>query len=340
MAERVLEIQHFLSSSGWGGSNLVPLAGDASARRYLRLKNSAGGKAVLMDAPRSREPEITAFVDIANFLGGLGFSPPRILAADPARGLILMEDFGDAIYARQIGADPSSETRLYTAAVDVLIALDGAETPDFLREFDVATMAKKTRPAFEWYKLPSGTTGSSQFGEFYAELETLVKHLVPSTRSVLLRDFHAENLIWLSDRKGLRQVGLLDFQDAMIGPPGYDLVSLLQDARRDVEPALAGRMIERFCIATGRDEEEFRAIYCTLGAQRSLRILGVFARLCIAHGKPQYVDLIPRVWRHLKTCLAHPELRRIARLLEHDLPEPTPEYLRKLKTQCPPHPTL
>jgi len=340
MDERPLIVQEFLDSAGWKGSDVNPLAGDASARRYFRLIDTLGDTAVLMDAPNSGDVEIGAFVNVAKFLSGLGLSAPRIFAADANRGFVLMEDLGDAQIARLLVDDPDAEYRIYSPAVDVLVELDSADPPDFLKSFDSATMAQKTRPAFEWYSGALQTSSNAAINEVIAELEKLLKKYTPKTKTVLLRDFHAENLIWLPDRKGLRQVGLLDFQDAMVGPPGYDLVSLLQDARRDVSPASSARMIARFCAATKRDEDAFKPTYFSLGAQRSLRIIGVFARLCIAYGKPQYVDLIPRVWGHLKNCLAQPELQGLDRLLRSIVPEPTPENLQRLKAKCPPRPIL
>jgi hypothetical protein len=154
-----------------------------------------------------------------------------------------------------------------------------------------------------------------------------------------LRDFHAENLVWLPDRAGVARVGLLDFQDAEAGHPAYDLVSLLKDARRDLAPGLEQEMIDRFLSRTGCDPERFAAAYAALGAQRNLRILGVFARLSMHFGKPHYVDLIPRVWAHLTASLRHPALAPLARRVADDLPEPTPDILASLKEQCATVPT-
>ncbi len=149
-----------------------------------------------------------------------------------------------------------------------------------------------------------------------------------------LRDYHAENLIWLPGRKGPTRVGLLDFQDAFLGHPAYDLVSLLQDARRDVAPQVEAQMIARFCARTGHETARFSAAYALLGAQRNLRILGVFTRLALQAGKPQYLALIPRVWGHVTRNLAHPELAALRDTVAATLPEPTPEALERIAEQC------
>jgi aminoglycoside/choline kinase family phosphotransferase len=164
--------------------------------------------------------------------------------------------------------------------------------------------------------------------------DLLARHT--KARAVLIqRDYHAENLLWLADRDGVARVGLLDFQDAMAGHRAYDLVSLLQDARRDVPPAIEELMIDRYLRVTGENEQAFRTAYAALGAQRNLRILGVFARLATDYGKPHYVDLIPRVWEFVQRNLANPALDRVVDLLADALPEPTPENLQILKDKCP-----
>lgn len=152
-----------------------------------------------------------------------------------------------------------------------------------------------------------------------------------ATPVLIQRDYHAENLLWLPEREGIERVGLLDFQDAMSGHPAYDLVSLLQDARRDVAPEVEEAMIIRYLEKSGFDDSSYRAAYAVLGVQRNLRILGVFARLGQDHGKPHYVDLIPRVWNHLIRDLDHPALAPVAEKLRAELPEPTPENLERLK---------
>ncbi len=321
MSEHEARIAGFLAAAGWAGATPEPLAGDASARRYVRLRRASGETAVLMDDPPGPGQKTGAFLAVGAYLRGLGLSPPDILAADQAAGLVLLEDLGDALYARI--AAPGLEQCLYEAAVDVLVVLDGAVRPEFAPEFDIVTMCEQTAPAYEWYRgLLPDARGERHIGAFRAELETVFRRTLPERRTILLRDYHAENLIWLPKRNGIRRVGLLDFQDAMTGPPGYDLVSLLLDARRDVPGPLVDAMIARFARGTGTDEAALRAAFAAMGVQRNLRILGVFARLARRDGKRRYLAFIPRVWAHVTACLAHPDLADLAAIVAGDFPAP------------------
>jgi aminoglycoside/choline kinase family phosphotransferase len=171
-------------------------------------------------------------------------------------------------------------------------------------------------------------------GSFLAALEAALRAHADGPRVLILRDYHAENLLWLPGRKGLARVGILDFQLGQLGQPGYDLVSLLQDARRDVAVATEAAMIARFVAATGVEAEAFAAQYAVLGAQRALRILGIFARLCLVAGKPGYLPLIPRVWDQLQRNLAHPALADLGAICQDVLPDPTPETLSRIASQC------
>jgi len=320
----------FLAATDWAEASRRPLAGDASNRRYERLQRDDGQTAVLMDAPPDKGEDIAPFTRIARWLTDQGLSAPRLLAADAAHGFLLLEDLGDALYARVLDSRPDLEGPLYNAAIDTLIAMQRAEPPA-LPVYDAGMMAGLSALAFTRYG--AGVTGATDTAITDA-FETRFQHILDSVacgpRVLIHRDYHAENLVWLSDRAGLARVGLLDFQDAMLGHPAYDLVSLLQDARRDVPPEIEDHMIARCLALTGMDGDRFGAAYAALGAQRNLRILGVFARLSLDHGKPHYLDLMPRVWRHLMRNLEHPVLRPVADIISHKLPAPTPENLARL----------
>ncbi|MFC6688916.1 aminoglycoside phosphotransferase family protein [Jhaorihella thermophila] len=335
MADRDSLIADFLSRTAWAGARRAPLAGDASNRRYERLTDPATGRtAVLMDAPPVKGEDVRPFVRIAQFLRGAGLSAPEIFAEDTVYGFLLLEDLGDDLFARVLERRPDLENSLYEAGIDVLAALHAVDPPD-LPSYDPALMSELAALAFDKYR--SGVVGDANDGiraEFVARFRQLLEHAATPERPVLIqRDYHAENLLWLPERSGPARVGLLDFQDAMLGHPAYDLVSLLQDARRDVPPAIETAMIDRFVTRTGADRAAFLPAYAVLGAQRNLRILGVFARLGMEHGKPHYVDLIPRVWRLLQHDLDHPALDPVATLLRAALPEPTPDNLQRLKRQ-------
>ena len=335
MPERDAKIAAFAADAGWGTAERRPLAGDASNRRYLRLIRPDGARAVLMDAPASRGEDVRPFAAIARYLRGLGLSAPALLAEDAEDGLLLLEDLGDALYARVLARDPAREETLYCAATDLLVELHRHAPPAGLATYGPAPMADLAALAVDWYRF--GITGGAEAGLRARLCELLQTHLaaLPGLDGVLIqRDYHAENLLWLPERADVARVGLLDFQDAMRGHRAYDLVSLLQDARRDVSPATADAMLARYIAATGAEAEDFSAAFHWLGAQRNLRILGVFARLGLRDGKPQYIDLIPRVWAHLQTDLRHPGLAPLAALLAEALPPPDTGALATLRAGC------
>jgi aminoglycoside/choline kinase family phosphotransferase len=334
MTDRAQCLSDFIAASGWQDAANRPLAGDASNRRYLRLRHAGGARAVLMDAPADRGEDVGAFTRIARHLSGLGLSAPRILAEDGAQGFLLLEDLGDRLFARVLETEPEAETALYEAATDVLVELHRHPAPAALATYAPDLMADMAALAFDWYAQGGHGAESPAGAAFHAEMQSLLAQHAAPADVLIQRDFHAENLIWLPERTGVARVGLLDFQDAMRGHPAYDLVSVLQDARRDVPPTVEAAMIDRYVAATGLDAEAFITAYHCLGAQRNLRILGVFARLCLRDGKVQYVDLIPRVWGLLQRDLAHPALRGIAAHVQDSLPAPEPSVLLRLKERC------
>ena len=321
----------FLAGAGWGGAEVSPLAGDASTRAYFRVALD-GNTAILMDAPGGQERIIDAFLSISAFLRTEGFSAPEIFAVDQTRGFVLMEDLGDVLFAGVLVQDSAEELPLYEAAVDVLIALEKSTPPDGMNLFTPQEMVEQASLVFETYCAFAGRgCEAGKKAEVLRQLETVLTGYSGGRSTLLLRDYHAENLIWLPQRKGHARVGLLDFQDAMIGPPGYDLISLLLDARRDVSTDVADAMVTRFAEGTGRNIDTLRAGLAAIGVQRNLRILGVFARLALQSGKPSYVDLIPRVWGHVQSCLRHPALSDLASALDGLLPEPDAAVLDRLR---------
>jgi aminoglycoside/choline kinase family phosphotransferase len=321
MAERGPLIAEFLARSGWGGGARRPLAGDASFRRYERVERG-GVKAVLMDAPPDRE-DVRPFVFVARHLKGLGYSAPEVLAADEEAGLLLLEDLGDDSYSRLLdGNGGGDETLLYQAAVDLLADLHRASAPPGIPPYDDALLLEEAELLTDWY-MPA-RHGAPTPPRVKAEYRALWLSLFASARGgpevMVLRDYHADNLIWLPGRGGLARVGILDFQDAVRGPAAYDLVSLLEDARREVPAPFAEAMIQRYLAATGVEPEPFRAAYAILGAQRNAKIVGIFTRLWKRDGKPAYLDLIPRVWGLLERDLEHPALAPMKAWLERHVP--------------------
>jgi N-acetylmuramate 1-kinase len=332
MPDRATLSQAFLDHIGWGAADRRFLAGDASDRSYDRL-TKGHETAVLMDAPPGKGDDPATFIAIAAHLAGLGLSPPRILAKDLQNGFLLLEDLGDALFARLVAQDAQREAPLYAVATDVLVHLQQHPAPSGLPDLSAQDWADAAGFAVDWYAF-AVTGQAADSTAFRHAVADLMAQYADGPRVMILRDYHAENLLWLPDRAGVARVGLLDFQLAQMGQPGYDLVSLLQDARRDVTTDTETAMIRRFVGATGVDMAPFATAYAVLGAQRALRILGVFARLCLKSGKPGYLPLLPRVWGQLQRNLAHPALAPLARICHDTLPDPTPDAIARIGAQC------
>jgi len=328
--ERNILATNFLAGSGWGTAVRTDLAGDASMRRYERLRAPSGETAILMDASPETNTDISPFVTVAQHLTGIGLSAPQIFGEDTASGFLLLEDLGDDLFTRIIPDAPKMERPLYRAATDLLITLHQSGTPS-LTLFGPELMAEQASLVFDtWVAAITGTNDTGVSEVFRARFQDLLFEATQGEPVMILRDYHAENLIWLPDRSGVARVGLLDFQDAMLAHPAYDLVSLLQDVRRDVPAAVEQAMVDRYLTHSGQDDHDFRTAYVVLGVQRNLRILAVFARLASTYGKPFYANLIPRTWAHLMRGLEHPALAPIASTLNETLPRPTASNLQKL----------
>ncbi|WP_120499994.1 aminoglycoside phosphotransferase family protein [Roseovarius sp. EL26] len=327
-------LNNFITHSGWSEAEISMVAGDASNRKYFRLRQHDNTTAIIMDAPPEKGEDVRPFVNISTHLSGLGFSAPRILAQDDTAGFLLLEDLGDDLFARVLKNDLSKENRLYSAATTLLADLHTHPTPEGLGAYSPAVMADLAALAFDWYLTQADKKNNAAAQEFRQKMQQVLEDYAPDTNVLIQRDYHAENLLWLPDRNGTARVGLLDYQDALKGHRAYDLVSLLQDARRDVSPQVQQAMLEQYISQTDVNDTKFRNAYYCLGAQRNLRIVGVFARLCVRDGKAHYVDLIPRVWAHLMRDLDHPAMADVATLVRDTLPSPTLETLQRLKDKC------
>lgn len=339
------QLSNFLETAGWNHAQQFPLAGDASARRYLRLQHQdSGATAILMRAPPLPDDSTARFVSIARHLKAKGIATPEIMAEQSDLGLVLLEDLGDALIARIISRDPKREAALYSAAVDQLIQLATVPVTPDLPVQTADSLTDQIDLVADWYlaaSLKSDTPAPLNAAKtaLQSALHPLLDAVfAPPTKPVFVhRDYHAENLLWQDGDPAF--IGLIDFQDAMAGAPGYDLISLLEDARRDLSADLRAPLIARYADALGLAPDDFTRNLSVLAAQRNLRILGVFARLCLHFNKPHYVDLIPRVWTHLQNDIAHPDLADLAQVVHKVLPPPSPEFLESLKSRCGTHPT-
>lgn len=356
MTTREELIRAFLDEAGWGDARRGPLAGDASTRRYERLAGPRG-EAVLMDWPRAPEVPLPSgqrsysevahlavdcgpFVAVDDYLRELGLTAPAILARDLDAGLLLLEDLGDAVLGGILdrGEGPAGEPldEIYRASIDALIVLQAAGAPARLPlgagvehvvpAFDDGVFRAELDVLLDWYfPVELGRDAPADLRAEYHGIWTGLRPLIDAGRPTLfLRDFHSPNIIWLGQRQGVARIGLIDFQDALIGSRAYDVVSFLQDARRDVPPAREQAMLDYYVARassdlSGFDAAEFRASYAALGAERALRLIGLWPRLLKRDGKPQYMAHMPRTMDYLKRNLAHPALAPLAAWVETHL---------------------
>jgi aminoglycoside/choline kinase family phosphotransferase len=310
-------LDEFLEEAGWGGARVEPLPGDASFRRYFRVRKG-DSNAMLMDAPPPHE-DPGPFLHVGKWLCAHGLRAPAIYAEQPERGLVLIEDFGDDRMRDWLDANPKAEEPTYARAIDALVELHKRPAGPF-EPYDMAVYQREAGLFVEWYcpamQLDVDATG------YRAAWDSALAPMLPRQEPgvTVLRDYHAENIMLLADG----DQGLIDFQDALVGHPAYDLVSLLQDARRDVAPELERRMLDRYLAqvdAGSEYGEVFRADYARLGAQRNAKIVGIFARLWLRDGKPRYLPMIPRVWAAMERDLAHPALAPVAEWFAVNIPQ-------------------
>jgi tRNA threonylcarbamoyl adenosine modification protein YjeE len=353
-AERIPAIRRFLDSTGYGNAERRRIQGDASTRSYERLKQGEQ-RSILMNSPRRPDglpvrdgkpysaiahlaEDIVPFVAMANGLRQRGFSAPQVYEAELPDGLLIIEDLGAEPVVS--GDPPAPIEQRYTAAADVLIALHTQQLPSSipvaphvihsLPPYDLGAYLIEVELLLDWYLPRLGISVTDDIRASYVALWTeTLKVVIEADPTWVLRDFHSPNLLWLPERTGIARVGLLDFQDAMMGPAAYDVASLLQDARVDVpelmEVALLGHYVrKRGEIDAAFEPADFIRLYATLAAQRASKILGIFARLERRDGKPQYLRHIPRIWGYLQRSLAHPALARLRDWYSQNVPEPGP----------------
>jgi N-acetylmuramate 1-kinase len=313
----------FLASCGWEDAEVLPLAGDASFRRYFRVVKGSR-TAVLMDAPPPHE-DPRPFIAVAEWLVARGLTAPDILARDLAKGLLLLADFGNERLRETLDSDPARELELYALATDLLIHLHKHPAMEDLPVHGLDQWLAEVKLFTDWYCPAVGAEVDVEaYRQAWAEVLAPIEGdgLGPVT---VLRDYHAENIMLVHGRDGVAHFGLLDFQDALRGHPAYDLASVLEDARRDVPPALERAMIDRYVAATGRGET-FERAYWALGAQRNTRILGVFTRLWKRDNKPNYRRFQPRMWGLLERDLAQPHLAPLRAWFDANI---APEHRRE-----------
>lgn len=353
---RTAEIDAFLATAGWADAARHPLNQDASTRRYSRLVRDTGATAILMDAPGVEDPpcppdadeatrlamgwnaktrlaasRVDAFVALAGELTARGLSAPQILAADTRAGLALIEDFGTGReFARLIERGEANETELYASAAELLAELHAAPAPSAaeghgqiwpILDFDALALRTNADLFAEWMpqfdkRVRWGSDAATRWAE---ERDALIAQAMARPRVFTLRDYHAENLIWLPERAGKARIGLLDFQDAVRGWAAWDLAMLTQDARRAVSPDAGEAALSAYTSASGTDRDELEAELAIIGTLNALRIAGLFARL-VTWGKPRYLEFLPRQLEILARNLRHPAVAGMAGLVRETAP--------------------
>jgi hypothetical protein len=357
--ERRETMNEFLCGAGWKDAALSPLPGDASTRRYIRLHRGSKS-AMLMDQPQGAEApqspsnatpdqrralgynavarlagaDCARFVAVADFLRERGLSAPHVYAADMKNGFVLIEDLGDDLYANVLSNGHAGEEHaLYGAAIDALARLHAETAPTglgngkLLHAYDETALLAETDLMTEWFiPLALDRTASEDEREEHRGLWRETLRPVLATPPVFVhRDYHAQNLFWLPQREGAARVGMIDFQDAVAGTASYDLISLLEDARRDVALELAEAMMQRYIEARRKtdaafDGDAYRAQAAAVAAQRNAKIAGIFARLYKRDGKPRYLSYLPRVWGYLERDLQYPALAPLRRWYDRKIP--------------------
>ncbi|KNG94443.1 aminoglycoside phosphotransferase family protein [Pseudaestuariivita atlantica] len=310
-------LTEFLGRNGIGPADLAQLTSDASPRRYYRVS----GKAILLMQDATDPVGYAAYLRLSPHLAGLGLSAPGILATDPAHGLALIEDFGDATYAAELTAG-TDERDLYELAIDALAHLHAAPgaTGTAQPPYALDTYLDELDLFADWFAPAAGMAEAAAFKvEWRGLWREALRDVAARRDALVLKDFHVDNLMLLRDRTGVARCGLLDFQDALLGPREYDLVSLLQDARRDLSLGLEEEMLERYIARSGAGTGT-RQRYHLLGAQRHARIMGVFVRLAQRDSKPRYLSFLPRVARQFETALEAAGLTGIRDCLDRHLP--------------------
>jgi aminoglycoside/choline kinase family phosphotransferase len=348
----------FLANAGWGAAERHPLPGDASTRHYIRLR-LGGRTAMLMDQPQGAEAPVAGtdaspqqrrtlgynalarlagadcarFVAAARYLRGRGLAAPEIHAADKAHGFLLLEDLGDDLYT-DVLTGGGDERTLYEAAIDALVLLHAEPAPAALAAdkplfaYDQTAQLAEVDLLTEWFLpaalgRPADTSDTEEHRALWREALTA---LADEPAVFVHRDYHAQNLLWRGAHMGFARVGIIDFQDALAGSPAYDLVSLLEDARRDVSPELALAMTRRYLEGArvngaAVEPERFRASAALLAAQRNAKIIGIFARLAKRDKKPRYLVHLPRVWRYMEQDLQHPRLAPLKLWYQRTIPQ-------------------
>ena len=330
-APRSERITAFVAHHGWSAATQVPIAQDASKRNYHRLIDGQS-HAILMDTPPEAAESTRSFEQIATYLRGIGLGAPQVYACDHDLGVMIIQDLGTLRFADEFRTAPKLQPERYGAAIDALAHLTRSQPCADLPRMGADRYMTLLDRLFDFYCCDP--LSDSQKTEFLGHLSHHAQPVFDTNFCTTLRDCHAENLIWTPDSTGLARVGMIDFQDAVLSHPCYDVVSLLYDVRRDIDPALRDQMLDRFRHHLGHDADQFSHGCAMLSLLRNLRILGGFARLAAQDGKHHYLDWAPRTWDFVMQALAHPQLAGLQDVIISTIPAPTPNHRNRIISQC------
>lgn len=326
-ASRSEQIARFLAQHGWSAATHMPIDQDASKRNYSRLLNGQM-RAILMDTPPEAAESTRSFEHIATYLRGINLGAPEIYACDHDLGAMIVQDLGTLRFADEFRTAPELQAQRYDAAIDALAHLAQSAPCPNLSQMGENEYLKLLDRLFDFYLCDP--IPESQKVEFLTQLAIHARPVFNTKFCTTLRDCHAENLIWTSNATRLARVGIIDFQDAVLSHPCYDVVSLLYDVRRDMDLALRDQLLDKFCQTMGYDADQFSHTCAVLNLMRSLRILGGFARLAAQDGKHHYLNWTPRAWGFVTQALAHPQLAPLRALITSTIPAPTPDHINRI----------
>lgn len=318
---RSADINNFLKQHQWDDVMRTPIVGDCSFRSYERLKKITGEQCILMDAP---PPEnVQPFISVSQLFEEAELSSPHILAKDEKNGFLLLEDLKNDSFTKKLAENNRLELELYKHAIEACCLLQQHQGKHTLVPYSEKKLIEELQLFTDWYlpHLNSQLTDVQKTSFVSLWKEQLFPLLDHTTQVIVHRDYHADNLFWLPERTNAQQVGIIDYQDAVIGHPAYDVVSLLEDARRDVSPTTVKEVLEHYIsLSPNIDHNQFMQDYAIIGAQRNLKITGIFARMDKRSNKPEYLNYLPRVLDHIAHDLSHPTLSPLVEWLKKHTP--------------------
>ena len=320
MGSRLDQINAFLESNQIKEKKIKAISSDASFRKYFRVADK-----ILMDADPTLVDDLDAFINIDNLLISISLNAPKIYSIDKENGFLLLEDLGDNLFSKVLNAN--NEESLYKKAIDILIYLHNRNINQFsknnlVENYSDEKLISETELFIEWYIKGhlNIKINENQINEFKEIFSKIITSLQLKYDTLVLRDFHVDNLVLQHSRSGLRQVGLLDFQDAVLGQSSYDLISLIEDVRRPISSELKTSLIKYFIDATGYNSEQLDNEMAFYSVQRNLKILGIFCRLSIRDQKSQYMKFNDNAWQFINNNLKNPLMIDIYKWLKLNLP--------------------